>query len=65
MEEKIIDLEVRAAHQEAALDELTRTVLKQQQMIESLQNELEQLRKQMRQFSPVRDLADEAPPPHY
>ena len=65
MEEKIIDLEIRATHAEASLEELTRTVLEQQKQIEELRNQLEQVKEVVRQVSPVADISEETPPPHY
>ena len=65
MEEKIIDLEIRATHSEASLEELIRTVLEQQKQIQRLQDELQQVKEVMRQFSPMADISEEALPPHY
>jgi SlyX protein len=66
-ESRITDLEVRLTHQEAALDELTRTVLDQAQQIASLQRDLEQLTEILRQLAPaaVGPESGETPPPHY
>lgn len=66
-ESRITDLEVRLTHQEAALDELTRTVLGQAQQIASLQRDLEQLTEVLRQLEPaaVGPESGETPPPHY
>lgn len=67
MESRFTDLEIRLTHQETALDELTRTVLRQGQAIESLQRELRQLLEVVRELAPpaVAPLSEEAPPPHY
>jgi SlyX protein len=65
MEEKITDLEIRMTHQEVTLEELTRTVLQQERLLLELQNELKQVREQLRGFSIIASAAEETPPPHY
>ncbi|HKJ09363.1 MAG TPA: SlyX family protein [Gammaproteobacteria bacterium] len=67
MEQRITDLEVRLSYQEAAIDELTRTTLAQQQAIESLRAEVEQLKSLLRELAPsaVAPASEETPPPHY
>jgi len=66
-ESRITDLEVRLTHQEAALDELTSTVLGQARQITSLQRDLQQLTEVLRQLEPpaVGPESEETPPPHY
>lgn len=67
MEPRIEDLEIRYAHQEAALDELSRTVAQQGETIARLQAELEYVKTLVRDMAPgaVAPLSEEAPPPHY
>ncbi len=67
MESKLTDLEVRLAYQEASLDELTRTVVRQDQVIAELRAELEALARQVRELTPsnVASMDEETPPPHY
>lgn len=67
MEHRIADLEVRLSYQEAAIDELTRTNLTQQQIIEDLRAELELLKSLLQELAPaaVAPAAEETPPPHY
>lgn len=67
MEERITDLEIRIAHQEAAIDELTRTLLAQERLLKGLAGEVDRLRRVVRELSPplVGAAADEPPPPHY
>ena len=67
MESRIIDLEARYAHQEAAIDELTQTVLRQQIRIEQITNELEQIKSLLQDLSSstIASPNEEAPPPHY
>lgn len=67
MESRIVDLEVRIAHQEASIDELTRTVLQLEKQQALTLQELEQLKAAIRQMSPslVAPQSEETPPPHY
>lgn len=65
MEDKITDLEIRLTHQEATLDELTQTVLHQERLLLELQDQLQQVRQQLRSFSIVAPSSEETPPPHY
>jgi len=59
-------LEVRYAHQEAALEELTRTVLAQEQLVRAQRERLERLEQDVRalQGGVHTAVADEKPP-HY
>jgi SlyX protein len=67
MESRFEDLEIRIAHQEAAIEELTRTNLAQQQQIEALQVQIGYLKSLIKEFSPsaVAPRSEETPPPHY
>lgn len=63
---RLDDLEIRYAHQESALDELTRSVLVQEQQIRQQTDLLERLEKQVRALqggTPVAGPDDK--PPHY
>ncbi|MCG6867144.1 MAG: SlyX family protein [Thiogranum sp.] len=64
--ERLEVLEVRYAHQEAALEELTRTLLAQEQLIRSQRERLERLEQDVRalQGGVHTAVADEKPP-HY
>ena len=67
MEERVTDLEVRLTHQDAAVDELTKVVLKQEKQIDKLMAEVEQLKGVLTDMSSSvggGDL-DDKPPPHY
>lgn len=66
-ENKITDLEIRLTHQEAALEEMNGVLLEQHKLIDSLQDELERLRRQLQDINAgdVTDQANEPPPPHY
>lgn len=67
MEHRLEELETRIAYQEAAIEELTRTTLNQQQTIEGLQAQLDYLKSLMKELTPsaVAPLSEETPPPHY
>ena len=67
MESRLAEIEIKLSFSEDMLEELNRTVFRQQQQIEVLQKELRALRQQLQsddtQAAP-RDLRDEIPP-HY
>jgi SlyX protein len=67
MEERFTDMEVRAMHQERAIQELFDTVFAQQQTLDRLTREMEQVREQLNLVLPslVERPEDEEPPPHY
>ena len=67
MESRLTDLEIRLTHQEAALEELTHTVLEQDRLIVDLRGELEYLKGLLKDLAPsaVGPASDETPPPHY
>jgi SlyX protein len=67
MESRLEDLEIRIAHQELALDELTRTTLAQQQRINEQAVQIDYLMSLLKELSPsaVASRAEETPPPHY
>lgn len=67
MESRITDLEIRLTHQEAALEELTLNMLRQQKTIETMGRELEQIKRLLRDLAPsqIAPLSEETPPPHY
>ncbi|MEC5397205.1 SlyX family protein [Uliginosibacterium sp. H1] len=68
MEDRIAHLEAQLTHAEDLLDELNRTVFRQQQQIDQLQQQLLSVARQMSAAQPgtaePRDLRDEIPP-HY
>lgn len=60
------ELESRIAFLDDAVQELTKTVARQENSILSLQEEIRLLVKQLRQSqSDIADMRDEPPPPHY
>ena len=68
MQEQLEDLQVRAAHQELAIEALNATVARQDRLIAELREELERLRQTVSELKPSplgADVADEPPPPHY
>ncbi|MFQ5643289.1 MAG: SlyX family protein [Thiogranum sp.] len=59
-------IEVRYAHQESALEELTRTVLGQEQQLRALAKLVERLEAQLRALLPAGAAPhDDELPPHY
>jgi SlyX protein len=66
MEKRIAELEVKLSFTEDLVEELNKTVFRQQQLIEQLQKEVVAMREQIRLSMPVekRDPRDEVPP-HY
>jgi SlyX protein len=66
-ERELIELQTRVAFQESAIDELTRTLLRQQAAIESLQRDLAELNDRLAELAPssLGDGSPEPPPPHY
>ncbi len=66
MESRLADIEVKVSFSEEMLEELNRTVYRQQQQIDQLQKELQVLREQVRNSLPTepRNPLDETPP-HY
>jgi SlyX protein len=66
MESRITDLEVKITYTEDLLDELNRTVFRQQQQIDLLIAEVTALREMVRnaELGEPRNLRDEIPP-HY
>jgi SlyX protein len=66
MSAEIVALQERLAHQELALDELTRQSLAQAELIRQLQARVAQLEGHLRELSDrVGQEIEDAPPPHY
>ncbi|HCI00010.1 MAG TPA: SlyX protein [Alphaproteobacteria bacterium] len=66
MTQAIVELEIRLEHQEAALNELSDVVAKQQRMIDRLLAEVRHLSSaQAQEAETPGSAADEVPPPHY
>lgn len=66
MESRITELEIKISYAEDLIDELNRTVFRQQQQIDFLARELDALRQQVQAAPPQQagSLFDEIPP-HY
>ncbi|QKT03831.1 SlyX family protein [Ectothiorhodospiraceae bacterium 2226] len=64
---RIEELEIRSAHQERALEQLSEQVAAQQQRLDALEAQLERLRELLRAVAPsdIAPEAEERPPPHY
>lgn len=67
MDDRLTDLEIRLAYLEAAIDELTQTVQRQQRALAATEEQLEFVKALLSELSPaaVRPLSEETPPPHY
>ena len=64
---RLESLELRLMHQEAAIEELTRTVLSQEQLIATQVVAIERLEAMLRTLSDTNaaNPGEEPPPPHY
>jgi len=67
LDARIESLEARLMHQEAAIDELTRTLLLQEQLVSRQGASIERLEAQLRSVSitNITPPGEEGPPPHY
>jgi uncharacterized coiled-coil protein SlyX len=63
---RIEALESRLMHQEAALDEITRTLVRQEQLVSTQKKVIETLENQLQSLTAAAIIsAEEEPPPHY
>ena len=67
MESRLAEIEMKLSFSEELLEELNRTVYRQQQQIDQLQKELQTLREQVRTSLPdeAHNPIDETPPHYY
>jgi SlyX protein len=65
VELRIIDLEIRLTHQEAALHELNECIVVQQKTIDQLTRQVRNLQQQLQTGAGVAPPGEETPPPHY
>lgn len=67
LEERLTEIESRVAFQDDTIQQLNDVIVRQQQDIEKLTEELQLLKQQMQALAPslVVDQAQETPPPHY
>lgn len=66
-EQRLIDIEVKLAHHEQALEEVNQVLTDQQAQLTRLEQVCESLAERFRALSegPAPDERDETPPPHY
>ncbi|MDP2833317.1 MAG: SlyX family protein [Pseudomonadota bacterium] len=66
MEARLVEIEIKLSYAEDTLDELNRTVFRQQEQIDRLQQLVIRLSNQLQDMAPAerRDLGEERPP-HY
>lgn len=65
MESRLTEIEVKLGFTEDLLEELNRTVYRQQQQIDQLQQELRALRQQVSAMPSERQNLNDEIPPHY
>ena len=66
MDDRIVELETRLTFQDEHLEALSRTVGRQQQVIDELRRELDALRERLKALATVpAERHGEEPPPHY
>lgn len=65
MEERIIELEKKAAYQESVIDDLNQVIVELRAQVDILTAEMAGLRDQMDAGNWTIDPQDEPPPPHY
>ncbi|TNF38620.1 MAG: SlyX family protein [Gammaproteobacteria bacterium] len=67
LESRLIDLEIRFAHQQNHIDELDKVIYQQQQLIDRLQEKVVLLEKRLKTMGESNILRPEEdrPPPHY
>lgn len=67
LQARVETLEIRIAHQEAAMDEMTRTLLEQERLLREQAETIRRLEAQMRAATPslIASRDEETPPPHY
>jgi len=67
VQKRLTELETRSAFQEETLEQSSRIIAHQQQVIDKLQREINLLARRMAELqpSPAAGTAQEPPPPHY
>ena len=64
--EELIELQTRIAFQDGTIQELSDVIARQQRAIDTLQRDVEELRRQLRALQPSEvEGGAEPPPPHY
>ncbi len=65
-EQRLIELEIKAAYQDDLLQELNQVIIRQQQQIYKLEQTCRLLHERINNLYPAKtDAAAEPPPPHY
>ncbi len=64
IDQRLIELEIKASFNEDWLEQINQTIFKQQEQIDALIREISQLRRQIPEGNGVSHLRDELPP-HY
>ena len=67
LENKLIDMEIRFAHQQDHIEQLDQIIYQQQQSIDAMNQRLMQLEKRMKSATEANILRpdEDSPPPHY
>lgn len=65
MEKRLTEIEVKLGFTEDLVEELNRTVYRQQQQIDQLQQELRELRRHLSTIAPDAQNTRDEIPPHY
>jgi len=67
LEDKLVDMEIRFAHQQDYIEQLDRVIYQQQQTIDALAERLAQIEKRLKSAAEANILKpeEESPPPHY
>jgi len=67
LEDKLVDMEIRFAHQQDHIEQLDRVIYQQQQTIDALAERLAQIEKRLKSVTEANILnpEEESPPPHY
>ena len=66
MDKRLEDLEIRLSYQESTIEDLNQVVIRQQDQIDMLIEEIKQIKQQQQQGGDlVRPMSEETPPPHY
>lgn len=67
LEQRVTELEMKAAFQEKNLDDLNQSLVEQQLIIEKMQLQIRYLASKLKDMQPsnIASQAEETPPPHY
>ncbi len=66
LEQRVMELEIRSAHQEDTIEQLNQVIFNQQQQIDDLNRHLSHLKSQLNNLQEATAKeSEETPPPHY